>query len=69
MNKNTNVKVSITINVDCDAWILNFGHMTRDELRADVKDYFGGICHAQLEIIGCEAKPEPIQLTGWTRMA
>jgi hypothetical protein len=69
MSKNTTVKVSVTLSVDADAWMSNFGAMTRDELRADVKVYFAEHCRAQLELIGCEAKPEPIQLTGWTRMA
>jgi len=69
MKKNIEVKVTITIGVDADAWMSNFGAMTLDELRADVKGYFAEHCRAQLELIGCEAKPEAIQLTGWTRMA
>jgi len=69
MSKNTTVKVNVTLSVDADAWMSNFGAMTRDELRADVKVYFAEHCRAQLELIGCEAKPEAIQLTGWTCMA
>ena len=70
MKKNIKVKVTVTLNVDTESWLENFQvGVTSENIREDIKDYFIGLCQEQLEVIGCKAKPEPIQLTGWTRMA
>jgi len=46
------IKVCITLDVDPDAWMSDFG-IDRDEVRDDVRAYFTYTCEEQLERIGC----------------
>ena len=59
MKKNIKVKVTVTLDVNVDAWLENFQvGVTRADIREDIKQYFAGLCRAQLECIGCEAEWE-----------
>lgn len=47
------VKVTVTLDIDVDAWMLNYG-INSNEVRADVKGYFADVCQGQLQRIDCD---------------
>ena len=51
------IKVTVTLDVDPEAWVLNYG-IERAEVRDDVKTYFEHVCREQLIAIDCENKSE-----------
>ena len=47
------IKVEVTLDVDVEAWMLNYG-VEKSDVRGDVKFYFENICREQLGHIDCE---------------
>ena len=45
------IKIEFTVNVDPDAWELNYG-TGRNEIRDDVKGYVQNIVLGQLDVVG-----------------
>lgn len=46
------VNVNVTLDVDPEAWAIEFGLDQADKvIRKDVKTYFAGLCHDQLTVL------------------
>ena len=49
------IKIEFTVDVDVDAWELNYG-TNRNEVRDDVKGYIKNIALSQLDVVGVLAE-------------
>lgn len=49
------VKVTVTLDVDADAWAREF-YLDREDVREDVQIYFADTCHEQLASLGLNLK-------------
>ena len=49
------IKIEFTVDVDPDAWELNYG-TNRNEVRDDVKGYIKNIALSQLDVVGVLAE-------------